>query len=155
MIEVIPLQSDAWRRYRTLRLAALRTDPQAFGSRYADEQARPATFWQERLQRSSVVTLVARRGEVDVGLAVVAPWPAEEDACGLFSMWVSAEARGHGVGDALMQAALAAAAALGCERMLLDVHHHNTHARALYERWGFAWVRETEEERTLARTLSR
>ena len=50
---------------------------------------------------------------------------------------VSADVRGRGVGQALVEAACAAARAEGARRMTLRVLGHNTPARRLYERCGF------------------
>jgi ribosomal protein S18 acetylase RimI-like enzyme len=46
--------------------------------------------------------------------------------------------RGEGLGRALVAAALAEAARLGCERVELGVYADNAVARALYESFGFA-----------------
>jgi GNAT superfamily N-acetyltransferase len=50
---------------------------------------------------------------------------------------VAPEARGHGVGEALMSAAEQWARAQGYALLTLNVFVENTHARALYERSGF------------------
>ncbi len=50
---------------------------------------------------------------------------------------VAAEARGQGVGTALLDAIKAHAATLGLSRVRLDVIDANPRARALYERQGF------------------
>ncbi|HSD78057.1 MAG TPA: hypothetical protein VLA98_11655, partial [Solirubrobacteraceae bacterium] len=39
---------DDWESYREVRLAALRTDPGVFGSRYEDERRRSDDEWRER-----------------------------------------------------------------------------------------------------------
>jgi ribosomal protein S18 acetylase RimI-like enzyme len=52
-------------------------------------------------------------------------------------IFVSAEARGLGVGTALLNAICSAAVARGCSRVRLDVIDTNLRARALYERSGF------------------
>jgi len=51
---------------------------------------------------------------------------------------VSDEARGRGVGRALIRAAVAEARARGARRLTLRVLGHNTPARRLYESEGFA-----------------
>lgn len=50
---------------------------------------------------------------------------------------VAAEARGHGIGRALVAAACEAARAAGARRITLGVLGHNTPARRLYESCGF------------------
>jgi len=50
---------------------------------------------------------------------------------------VAGEARGRGVGAALVAEVIAWARARGLQRLFLDVGAHNTAARRLYERHGF------------------
>jgi putative acetyltransferase len=52
-------------------------------------------------------------------------------------MFVAPGFRGRGVGRLLLQAAVAAAAALGCQRLLLDTLGRLQRANALYTRAGF------------------
>jgi ribosomal protein S18 acetylase RimI-like enzyme len=59
-------------------------------------------------------------------------------------IFVSAEARGLGIGTALLNAVCETAAANGCAKVRLDVIDTNPRARALYERCGFS-ATETEE----------
>jgi ribosomal protein S18 acetylase RimI-like enzyme len=54
-----------------------------------------------------------------------------------FGMSVGADHRGVGVGSALLEAALAWAAAAGFAKVMLSVFPHNTRAIAFYERHGF------------------
>ena len=52
-------------------------------------------------------------------------------------IFTTAEARGQGIGSALLDAVTAEAAARDCARVRLDVIDSNPRARALYERKGF------------------
>ena len=58
-------------------------------------------------------------------------------AADLIGMWVRPQARGRSVGALLVQAVLDRAAALGCDRVRLEVVDGNAPARRLYERMGF------------------
>ncbi|UTF52377.1 GNAT family N-acetyltransferase [Natronosalvus rutilus] len=62
------------------------------------------------------------------------------DAAILNEIYVTPDARGTGVADALMERALAVARAqdLPLERLVLDVDRENDRAQAFYERHGFA-----------------
>jgi ribosomal protein S18 acetylase RimI-like enzyme len=57
---------------------------------------------------------------------------------GMLGMGVLADYRGRGLGERLIRAALAAAAAAGFERVSLSVYGTNTRAAALYRKVGFA-----------------
>ena len=68
-----------------------------------------------------------------------AVWTASEDCC-LEDIFVEEEARGSGVGRALVEAAFERARERGCARMELDVNEANAAALRLYESMGFeAW----------------
>lgn len=64
-------------------------------------------------------------------------WLAAED-CWLEDLFVRADARGTGLGDALVEHALDRARTRGCRRIELDVNSANQAARRLYERHGFS-----------------
>jgi ribosomal protein S18 acetylase RimI-like enzyme len=62
----------------------------------------------------------------------------ESDDCWLEDIFVEEEARGSGVGRALMAAAFERARERGCARMELDVNEANAEALGLYESLGFS-----------------
>lgn len=64
-------------------------------------------------------------------------WLGAED-CWLEDLYVRDDARGSGLGAALVEAAVARAQERGCRRIELDVAAGNGPARALYERLGFS-----------------
>ena len=63
-------------------------------------------------------------------------WLAAED-CFLEDLFVRGDARGHGVGRALVQAVVDLANERGCRRIELDVNEANDPALALYGSFGF------------------
>jgi GNAT superfamily N-acetyltransferase len=64
-------------------------------------------------------------------------WRAGRD-CLIEDVFVTEEARGHGVARSLLALATERALERGCRRMELDVNEANTAALALYESFGFA-----------------
>jgi len=64
-------------------------------------------------------------------------WRAAPDAW-LEDLYVRADARRAGVGDALLTLAIERAAERGAKRIELDTNEHNAGALALYERHGFS-----------------
>ncbi len=63
-------------------------------------------------------------------------WKSAED-CWLEDLFVREEARGAGLGRALVEAAVERARERGCERIELDVNEGNAPALKLYEACGF------------------
>jgi GNAT superfamily N-acetyltransferase len=74
-------------------------------------------------------------------------WTAAED-CWLEDLFVLEEARGGGVGSALVELALERARARGCRRIELDTNEGNP-AIALYERFGFSSSYKSPQSRDL------
>jgi GNAT superfamily N-acetyltransferase len=130
------VRSDAWRRVRALRLRALADAPDAFGTTLAEDEARPEASWRARLDDPACATFLAKDEGRDVGVVFAAPFEGRGGA-GLFGLWVAPEARGTGVGEALVREVVAWARAAGHGRLALDVGDANAPAIALYARTGF------------------
>jgi len=64
----------------------------------------------------------------------------EPQVCELRKMYLRPEARGHGLGRAVLTRCLEVARQLGYQRMYLETRHTMGDARRLYERNGFAPV---------------
>jgi acetyl esterase/lipase/GNAT superfamily N-acetyltransferase len=122
-------------RLRAVRLRALADAPDAFGSTLAETERRSAEDWEAQIE--ALPTFVWREGGADLGMVRGAPHDRDPDAGYLISMWVAPEARGRGIGAALVREVLAWARGRGLHRLLLDVGAHNVPARRLYERLGF------------------
>jgi GNAT superfamily N-acetyltransferase len=74
-------------------------------------------------------------------------WTGADD-CWLEDLFVGEDARGGGVGGALVEAALERARARGCRRIELDVNEENVRALDFYRRFDF-----TTEPKPPGRTL--
>ena len=137
MIELRVLTPDDWRAWRQLRLAALAEAPYAFGSRLADWQGDGdrEERWRARLNIPGSFNVIAVLDGEPAGMA--SGVPAAEGAAELISMWVSPAARGHGVGDRLVQAVARWAGQAGLDALRLAVVPGNENATALYRRNGF------------------
>ncbi|MBA2665661.1 MAG: GNAT family N-acetyltransferase [Trueperaceae bacterium] len=123
-------------RLRAIRLRALADAPDAFGSTFEVAERKGPEDWETQVER--LPTFVWREGDTDLGMVRGAPHDGDADAGYLISMWVAPEARGRGVGAALVGEVIAWARGRGLRRLVLDVGAHNEPARRLYERLGFA-----------------
>ena len=144
MVLVRETTAEEWRVMRRIRLEALRDAPDAFGSTYAEEAASDEAAWQRSM--SSGVTFFAYLSKINgtdpVGL--VAAFQEKPGRVELVSLWVRPQARGQGVGEALVAAVIGWAEARIVTSVHLWVIEINKHAWVLYERCGFALTGERQ-----------
>lgn len=103
-----------------------------------DDAARE--FISERLRKHDSVILLAWRGDAALGFIQLYPAFASLSLAPswiLNDLYVDAAARGHGVGEALMQAARELGLANGAAEILLQTARDNVTAQRLYERLGY------------------
>ena len=150
------IRPDEGSRLRTLRLRALADAPMAFGSTLARESTFTDAAWQERAQRGASgadgVTFVAELEGQWVGIATGLPRDPDapdDPRAVLVGMFVSGEARGRGVGAALVDAVVGWARERNAEGLGLWVTATNATAIALYRRCGF---QSRDERRPLPHT---
>ncbi|MFO0586080.1 MAG: GNAT family N-acetyltransferase [Polyangiaceae bacterium] len=106
-------------------------------------------WWLSReIQNEGAVLLVAEESDGDgespriIGYAYgrleERDWTALLDACGmLHDLYVSEDARTHGVGGALVEAMVAEMTALGAPRLVLTTATQNEKAQRLFKKLGF------------------
>jgi GNAT superfamily N-acetyltransferase len=125
-----------WEVLRSVRLAALREAPYAFGSTYQREAAFVDQWWRDRT--TSLAWFLAWRDGHPVSLIAGGADPGTADHERYVpSMWVDAAARGTGAADALVAAVTGWARSQGARRLRLWVSDGSPRARAFYHRLGF------------------
>ncbi len=135
MISIRRLAVDDWRDWRDLRQEALREAPYAFGSVLADWQGAGDTEERWRARLTSVeFNAIALLDDARVGMV---SGSSEGEYPELISMWVAPSARGHGVGDALINSVIEWARSAKWNTLVLSVIEGNEQALALYRRNGF------------------
>lgn len=95
--------------------------------------------WRRHIGSATATVLVS--GNPDgIDAAAVVFYRSGARSARLYSLAVSARARGAGLGGALLDAAESDARARGCDTMRLEVRVDNTSAVALYQRRGYMQV---------------
>jgi ribosomal protein S18 acetylase RimI-like enzyme len=135
VLEIQRLHIHETDRLRKIRLLSLKDSPDAFGSTYQEVAAFPEDRWRSQLQ--TLPTFVAVLNGVDNGIVRSAPHTEQPHTAYLISMWVAPQARGQGIGAALIDALIEWGKAEGYQRLILDVGDSNDFAIALYIRKGF------------------
>ncbi len=135
------LEADA-EAYRRLRLAGLRTNPEAFGSTYEQEAGIALEAMAERIkpgENKFVLGAFAENGTLSGIVTLVRESGIKTSHKGnIYGMYVASEARGQGVGRLLLRELIERARSLeGLERIGLAVVSDNEPARKLYGSLGF------------------
>lgn len=137
MTRIATLTEDDWEELQEIRLAALRTDPEAFGSTLAREELFREPHWRMRLRSTPTLVALDDDGRA-VGLVSVIQEPGSpEDDRHVVALWVRPEARRRGVGRELLVAICEVARATGARTVSLWVAAGNTGAARLYGALGF------------------
>jgi len=131
-----------WQPMRDIRLEALRQAPDAFASTYDRETAFEAAEWHRRATRDG--SFLAFIPELAVPAGLVGGFEQEPGVAELVSMFVRPQARGHGVGEALIDAVTAWARNRSATSVHLWVSETNKPAIRLYERCGFTITTERQ-----------
>lgn len=129
--------------YRALSLRAYGEHPDAFVATVDERAAKPIDFWLSRVNDAADAPECVFGAFVDGELVGSAGLdfetrPKTRHKAGLFGMYVRPDQRGRGLGEALVQAVLAAARARqGVRLVKLTVTEGNAVAEGLYARCGF------------------
>jgi ribosomal protein S18 acetylase RimI-like enzyme len=129
---------------RALRLRALKSDPQAFGSTFAKAAAYAESEWIERAEASEAgeeARVFVAVGDQGWQGMVITDLLDDGDA-GLFGMWVDPRDRRKGIAAALVDAVIAWARERGAGGVTLSVAAHNAAAAVLFASKGFAFTGE-------------
>ena len=130
-----------WQALRAIRLQALLDAPDAFGSTHAREAAFGEDEWRRRASRDG--SFIAFLPEVcPAGLG--GGYLAEPQVVELIGMFVRPQARGRGVGEAVVDAVASWARAQGASIVHLWVTETNKPGIRLYERCGFTATPERQ-----------
>ncbi len=141
--EIVLLPPEAWPEYKRLRLRALSTESQAFGTSYAEAAESPDEQWRQRLQdvyQGKSHLLFARVDGRLVGM--VGASQTDDDrkdfSASIISMYVESAFRHRGIGRALLSRLLHDLAVKGIVKANLDVVSEQNAAKQLYISLGFA-----------------
>jgi ribosomal protein S18 acetylase RimI-like enzyme len=138
---VRPMTEEDWESFVELRMRALGDAPDSFRQTLEDEKERLRTArWVEPSQRSAEApdreSWVAEVNGLALGQAF-SRLSEDGSTVHIFAMWVAPEARGQGVGRALLGAAEAWGRDRGVARGYLAVTAGNSAAERLYTRAGY------------------
>jgi RimJ/RimL family protein N-acetyltransferase len=122
--------------YREIRLEALKTEPDWFGSTFERESPEPLEWFADRLRRAAVFGVFSRGELVGIAGFFIRSGRKEAHKGALWGMYVRPQARGCGIARRLVEAVIDHARQQ-VEVLQLTVVKDNAAARRLYARLGF------------------
>lgn len=128
------------RNYLTIRLKALKNNPETFGSSYEEEKARPVEMYANRLSSEESITYGAFLHNQLVGTVTLVreKYVKFRHRANIVGMYVDPENRGSGIGRLLLIEAIKQAQAIEeIEQLNLSVVTTNEPAKNLYTSLGF------------------
>ncbi|HEX6141093.1 MAG TPA: GNAT family N-acetyltransferase [Geminicoccaceae bacterium] len=128
-----PADAEPW---RALRLEALERHPEAYGASLQEERALSPEAWRARLERALVFGLWSGPALCGCAGLFVEQTQKKRHKAVLWGVYVRAEARGRGLGRALVGRAIDAARTQA-RQLHTAVVIDNLAARRLYRRLGF------------------
>lgn len=156
MIRILRLDPDDWPSYRRLRIEALRTDPQAFGSTLESTLRRPDDWWRQRLVDAAAGKdqwlFFAKKGEDLLGM--VGAVSEEPKVAEVISMYVTPLVRRQGVARLLLRTQMEALTKAEIRTVRLQVRPSQIAARTFYSSEGFVPVAMSDGEIVMEKQIS-
>jgi predicted N-acetyltransferase YhbS len=103
-MEIRQIHANDAEKYRKIRLEALQTNPEAFGSSYEEEKTYSVEMFQNRLQNDHSFTFGAFEQDKLLGVVslVVEQKIKIKHRANIYAMYVIPEKRGNGIAKSLM-----------------------------------------------------
>ena len=134
-LKIKTLKPEQWKDFRSIRLEALQTAPEAFGTRYEDMVDQPETKWREWLGADYGLKRFAYVGDEVIAMAGVF---YEETFAHIIAVYTKPAYRGKGVSGVILTSLIDQIKAEGkVSRIQLEVNQTATGAIRSYEKLGF------------------
>jgi ribosomal protein S18 acetylase RimI-like enzyme len=143
-VAIRAIRPDDAAALRELRLEALRDNPLAFTADLDESEAQPPEYWKDLATRASgaggeLIMVADSRGELEAMTGIYTPKQPKLRHSGIiWGVYVRPEARGRGLGEALIRSVLDWARERKLATVRLSVVATNHSAKRCYERCGFS-----------------
>lgn len=146
-ITIKRLIEDDWREFSRIRLTALKTDPQVFGSNYARESPMTEAEWREPLRAADNAIFLICDGATPIGMTCVSI--DRDDPTGktarLWGSWLAPHARGRGLSNLMYQTRINwAKEQPGVEKIIVSHRASNVASKYANQKHGFVFTHKNE-----------
>lgn len=147
-IRIRQLNEDDWLAFSQIRLTALKTDPQVFGSNYAREAQFSEADWRDRLNKNDSAIFMVFDDETPIGMTGVSI--DRNDPNGkialLWGSWLAPEYRGKGLSDLIYQSRINwAKAKPNVEKIIVSHRASNLSSKYANQKHGFAETHKSKK----------
>ena len=127
--------SDDWNKFREIRLAGLKSDPQAFGGNLTEELERKEPEWRKRLESADRFFFVAE--EQDVFVSMAGAIKIGDSSWMLVGVYTLHTQRGKRLAQRLVEKVVRKCKHRGAHIIELKVNVDQADAAHVYEKAGF------------------
>jgi RimJ/RimL family protein N-acetyltransferase len=131
---------EHWEQYRYIRLRALQTNPDLFGSQYQEEAAKFADHWKALLHNNLRAIFGLYDEDTLIGLTGVAVKQDNLQKAIFFSSFIEPSHRGQGLSKLFYKTRLAWAIMQGCTSIVVAHRVGNFSSQAAIQRSGFTYA---------------
>ncbi len=147
-ITIRRLTEDDWVEFSQVRLKALQTDPEVFGSNYEKESQMTEAEWRRHLQTDDSAIFMIFANETPIGMTGVSVF--REDATNktaiFWGSWLEPRFRGKGLSTLMYQARINwAKQHLTVERLVVSHRASNLASKYANQKHGFVTTRKNEK----------
>lgn len=151
---IVQLQPSAWRRYKHLRLEALKREPSAFAESFREARGKPAELWMSHLSEAQLATQTklyfAESDHKLIGMIGIEfdLRDKRRHVAKIIKFYVTPEWRSRGIGKHLLNEALGyiAKKRKRIKKLALSVNITQSAAVKLYKRLGFETIGLAKKE---------
>jgi RimJ/RimL family protein N-acetyltransferase len=142
------LTENEWLEFSRIRLQALLTDPQVFGSNYEKESQMLETDWRERLRAEDNAIFLIYAGDTPVGMTSVSV--DRNDSTGktalLWGSWLAPYVRGKGLSELMYRTRIEwAKAQPSVEKIIVSHRASNAASKYANQKHGFVLTHKNEK----------
>ncbi len=147
-ISIRQLTEDDWQNFSQIRLKALQTDPNVFGSNYETESQMTEAEWRSRLQAKDNAIFLIFENETAIGITCVSVDrndPTKKTAL-LWGSWLTPQFRGKGLSELMYQARINwAKEQPTAEKIIVSHRASNIASKHANQKHGFVLTHKTEK----------
>lgn len=139
------LLSNQWQDYKSIRLEALQTNPEMFGSNYAKESQYTPQDWQDVLNSNARAMFALYDQDEIIGVTGVVLKKEDSSKAAMIASFIKPEYRGNGLSKLFYQARIDWARDMGCEFITVGHREGNELSKAANQSFGFEYTSYEEQ----------